>query len=125
MFHEHKNMKLNQFSSISKEANFRVLQFYPLKMNIVLGIQKMVIKEIRIFYHRILFPSLSNSILLVGIPLYSAHSNNLSPSNLLKILTDTPNNTQVTRPLFLFSLYYQFSFLKYSPSNGAFLLSWS
>jgi hypothetical protein len=24
-FHEHKNMKLNQFSYISKEANFRVL----------------------------------------------------------------------------------------------------
>ena len=48
----------------------------------------------------------------------------LTPSNLStdsKILTDTPNNTQVTpitRPLFLFSPYYQFSFLKYPPSNG-------
>ena len=45
-----------------------------------------------------------------------------------KILKDTPNNTQVTpitRPPFLFSSYYQFSFLKYPPSNGASLLSWS
>ena len=28
-FHEHKNTELNHFSYISKEANFRVLQFYP------------------------------------------------------------------------------------------------
>ena len=45
-----------------------------------------------------------------------------------KILTSTPNTPQVTpitRPPFLFSPYYQFSFLKYSPSNEAFLLSWS
>ena len=28
-FHEHKKSKLNHFSSISKNSNFRVLQFYP------------------------------------------------------------------------------------------------
>ena len=29
IFHVHKNCNLNHFNSISKEANFRVLQFYP------------------------------------------------------------------------------------------------
>ena len=45
-FHEHINTKLNHFNSISKRENFRVLQFYPFKMNLVLEIRKMVIKEI-------------------------------------------------------------------------------
>ena len=45
-FHEHKNTKLNQFTSILERANFRALQFYPLKMNLVLEIWKTVIKEI-------------------------------------------------------------------------------
>jgi len=40
MFHEHKNTKLNHFSPISKIANFWVLQFYPLKMNLVVEIRK-------------------------------------------------------------------------------------
>ena len=31
LFYEHKNTELNHFSYISKEANFRVLQFYPLR----------------------------------------------------------------------------------------------
>jgi len=30
---------INYFSSISKRAKFRVLQFYPLKMNLVLEIR--------------------------------------------------------------------------------------
>ena len=49
IFHEHKKAKLNHFSSISEGANFRVLQFYPFKMNLVLEIQKMVIKEMKAF----------------------------------------------------------------------------
>ena len=40
-----KNIKFKQFNSISKKANFRVLQFYPLKMNLVLEIRKIVIKD--------------------------------------------------------------------------------
>ena len=35
-----KNTKLNHFSSISKGTIFRVLEIYPLKMNLVLEIQK-------------------------------------------------------------------------------------
>ena len=42
------NANSNHFSSISKGVNFRVLQFYPLKMNLVLEIWKMVVKEIAI-----------------------------------------------------------------------------
>ena len=38
MFHEHKNTKLNHFSPILKGANFWVLQFYLLKMNLILEI---------------------------------------------------------------------------------------
>jgi len=50
IFYEHKNTNLNQFTCISKGAIFRVLQFYSLKMNLVLEIRKMVIKEIGILY---------------------------------------------------------------------------
>ena len=40
-FNEYKNSKLNLFNPISKRAKFfRVLQFYPLKMNLVLEIRK-------------------------------------------------------------------------------------
>jgi hypothetical protein len=45
-FHVDTKTQLNHFSYISKEANFEVLQFYPLKMNLVLEIQKMMVKEI-------------------------------------------------------------------------------
>jgi hypothetical protein len=71
-FHEHINSKLTHFSSISKEANFRVLQFYPLKMNLVLEIRKMVVKEIDILCLGILLTFLSSSISLVKIPPYFA-----------------------------------------------------
>ena len=80
--------------------------------------------------HPCVIPSCS-SIILIRIPLYFACLLTLlqvSCQTDSKILTDTPNNTQVTpitRPPFLFSSYYQFSFLKYPPSNGASLLSWS
>jgi hypothetical protein len=40
IFMSTKNTELNQFSLISKGTIFRVLQFYPLKMNLVLEIRK-------------------------------------------------------------------------------------
>ena len=54
----------------------------PLKMNLVLEIWKMVVKEIGILYLWIFFTFLSSSVFLVKIPPYFAYDN-LIPSNLL------------------------------------------
>ena len=78
-FHEHKNTELNHFSSISEEANFRVLQFYPFKMNLILEVRTMVFKEIWI--------------LRLGILLYFAYLLTLLQVTCQtdsKILTSTP-----------------------------------
>jgi len=89
----------------------------PLKMNLVLEIRTMMIKEMQI--------------LCLWILLYFAYLLTLlqvTCQTNSKILTDTPTNTQVspiTRSPFLFSPYYQISFFICSPSNGASLLSWS
>ena len=58
-FHEHINSKIASFYIYFKRSKFRVLQFYPLKMNLVLEIQKIVIKEIWILclYSILIFPS--------------------------------------------------------------------
>ena len=107
IFHVHRNSWINHFKPIFKIEIFRVLQFYPLKMNLILKIQKIVIKEIRVFCLWILFTSLSNSTFLVNLPLYFAYPDNLTLatcSTNSKILTGTLNNSQVTpftRPPFL------------------------
>ena len=58
MFHVHKNSKLNRFNYISKVENFRVLQSYPLKMNLVLEIRKMLPQKVAgmFFSDPLLFP---------------------------------------------------------------------
>ena len=58
MFHVHKNSKLNRFNYISKVENFRVLQSYPLKMNLVLEIRT-ILTQITVgmfFLDLLLFP---------------------------------------------------------------------
>ena len=85
--------KIKSIYIFFKRANFRVLQFYPLKMNLVLEIRKMVIKEIHI--------------LCLWIILYFAHLLTILQVTCQtdsKILKGTPNNTQITpitRPPFL------------------------
>ena len=64
-FHELKNSKLPQFTSTSKGANFRVLQFYPLKMNLIPEIRRRRAKERGMLQLEIFFTSLSNTILIL------------------------------------------------------------
>ena len=103
----------------------------PLKMNLVLEIRTTSTRRWEYSVFGFFFTSSCSSIVLIMIPLHFANLLTLLQVTYQtdsKILTNTPNYTQVTpitRPPFLFSPYYQFSFLKYSPSNGAFSRSWS
>ena len=110
-FHEHINSKINHFSSISKNSNFRVLQFYPLKMNLVPEIRTTSTRRQRYSVYRFFFTSLCSSIVLIRIPLYFVYLLTLlqvTCSTNSMILTGTLNNSQVspiTSPPFLFSPY--------------------
>ena len=97
-------------------------------MNFVLEIQKTSSRRQGYSVFGFFFTSSCSSIFLIRVPLYFAYLLTLlqvSCQTDSKILTGTLNNSQVsliTRPHFL---QYQFSSLKYSPSNRASLLSQS
>ena len=95
IFHEHKNLKLNQFDYISKVANFRVLQFYPLKMNPVPEIWKTSTRRLGYSVFGFFLTSSRSSIVLIRIPFYFAYLLTLlqvtCPTD-SKILIDSPDH---------------------------------
>ena len=109
-FHAHKNSKLNLFNPISKVANFGVLQFYPLKINLVSEIRKTSTERQGYFVFRLFFTLSCSSIVLIRIPLYFAYLLILlqvTCQTNSKIMTGTLRNSQVTpitRPHFLQSV---------------------
>ena len=72
-FYERINFKLNHFSSISKNSNFRVLQFYPLKMNLNPEIRKTSTRRQGYPVFGFFFTSSCSSIVLIRIPRYFAY----------------------------------------------------
>ena len=88
---------------------FRVLQFYPLKMNLVPEIRTMSTKRWEYSILGFFFTSSCSSIFLIMIPLYFAYLLILlqvTCQTNSKIPTGTPYNSQVspiTRSPFLFS----------------------
>ena len=111
MFSWAQNTRLNQFISILKRGNFRVLQFYPLKMNLVFEIWKTLTRRKGYSIFVFFFTSSCSSIFLIRIPLYFVYLLTLlqvTCSTNSKILTGSLNYSQVspiTSPPFLFSPY--------------------
>ena len=104
MFYEHKIQKYIILTLFSKVANFGVLQFYPLKMNLVPKIWKTSTRRQGYFVFEFFFTSSCSSIILIRIPLYFAYQLTLlqvTCQTNSKILRDTLNNSQIipiTRP---------------------------
>ena len=117
MFKCAQKYKIKSFQLYFKRSKFQGVTILPLKMNLILEIWKMVIKEIQILHLWILL----YFAYLLTILQVTCQTNS-------KILKGTPNNTQVTpitRPPFLLSPQYQFFFLKYPHSDENSLLYWS